>query len=946
MKRLFEKMIRKSASARTSNPAPALAIFALAATAALVATTLLPGCTTDTEDPSFDNPLDPVGGSGIPVVDSVRVMVGDGAVKITWSLPEGESADEYAIFRKRTTQFPEPEEDEELLDKVTETTFTDTRVRNGRQYAYRIAAGREGRFGERTEEFEAIPGLYTISVAGNAELTKERDVTVSYSVSGAQAVRLSESAGSFTEPWQSATGSSPWTLSSGDGQKTIYAQFRLTDGSETMPVFDTITLDTKATIESFTFAGNPVRSPGETIHFRLVAGETGGTATVTVDNVFSAVPLFDDGTGGDAVADDGIYERDLTIPPSTSVEDAEAKGAFTDEAGNQATEVPAPELLTIRKALEAVTLLSAVVAEPPDAASVTLRWSQSQEDEFSAYRLYRSEGATVDSTDERIHSETSKTGLDYTDEEVIEGRTYAYRVYVEDSFGRETGSNTWTAEVPNVRPPEAVTIEEPEAVSTSRIALSWNQPGDLDFASYRIYRNETGTVSEDDELVATITDIHTTYYDDTGLEENKKYYYRIYTADEGGLTARSNEVSAQTLTEGPEAVTLEEPTSISTSRIALEWSKSQDDDFEAYKLYRNETGAVSESDELVATITEVNTTYYDDTGLEENTTYYYRVYTRDATGLTARSNEVSARTLNEEPAAVTLEEPTDISTSRIALAWSKSEDDDFESYKLYRNETGAVSESDELVATITEVNTTYYDDTGLEENTTYYYRVYTRDATGLTARSNEVHARTLADEPSAVTLSEPTAVSTSRIALDWTESEDEDFEAYKIYRNETGAVSESDQLVTTITDLNLTYYDDTGLQENTTYYYRVYTQDESGFTTRSNEVEATTKNEAPPAVTLFQATAVGTTAATLSWEESEVHDFAFYRLYRDVISTVTTSSTLVVEMDDESFTSYRDTDLEPGTQYYYRVFVVDDADEAEATGSNTVSVETDETTDE
>ena len=839
MKRLFEKMIRKSA---------VLAAFALAGTAALVAATLLPGCTTDTEDPSFDNPLDPVGGSGIPVVDSVRVMVGDGAVRITWSLPEGETADEYAIFRKRVTEFPEPPEDEELLDEVTETTFTDTRVRNGRQYAYRIAAGREGRFGERTEEFEAIPGLYTISIAGNAELTKEREITVSYSVSGAQAVRFSESAGSFTEPWQSATGSSPWTLSSGDGEKTVYAQFRLTDGSETMPVFDTITLDTKATIESFTFAGDAVRSPGETIHFRLVAGETGGTATVTVDGVFSAVPLFDDGTGGDAVADDGIYERDLTIPPSTSVEDAEATGAFTDEAGNQATEVPAPELLTIREALEAVTLLSAVVSEPPDAASVTVRWSQSQEDEFSAYRLYRSEGAAVDSTDERIHSETSKTGLDYTDEEVIEGRTYAYRVYVEDTFGREIGSNTWTAEVPNVRPPEAVTIEEPEAVSTSRIALSWNQPGDLDFASYKIYRNETGTVSQDDEHVATITDVHTTYHDDTGLEENKKYYYRIYTSDEGGLTARSN--------------------------------------------------------------------------------------------------EVSARTLNEEPAAVTLQEPTDISTSRIALAWSKSEDDDFEAYKLYRNETGAVSENDELIVEITEVNTTYYDDTGLEENTTYYYRVYTRDATGLTARSNEVHARTLADEPSAVTLSEPTAVSTSRIALDWTESEDEDFEAYKIYRNETGAVSENDQLVTTITELNLTYYDDTGLRENTTYYYRVYTQDESGFTTRSNEVEATTKNEAPPAVTLFEATAVDSMAATLSWDESDVHDFAFYRLYRDVISTVTTSSTLVVEMDDESFTSFRDEDLEPGTQYYYRVFVVDDADEAEATGSNTVSVVTDETTDE
>jgi len=257
---------------------------------------------------------------------------------------------------------------------------------------------------------------------------------------------------------------------------------------------------------------------------------------------------------------------------------------------------------------------------------------------------------------------------------------------------------------------------------------------------------------------------------------------------------------------------------------------------------------------------------------------------------------------------------------------------------------GAVTENDLLVTEITNIHTTYYDDTGLEENTTYYYRVYTTDTGGATARGNEVRARTLADEPSAVTLSQPTAISTSRIALDWTESEDEDFESYTIYRNETGAVTESDLLVTTIGDINRTYYDDSGLRENTTYYYRVYTANEGGLTTRSNEVDATTKNEAPPAVTLHTATAVDSVAATLSWDASEAHDFAFYRLYRDVISTVTTSSTLVVEMDDESFTSYRDQDLEPGTQYYYRVFVVDDADDAKATGSNTVSVETDETT--
>ena len=125
------------------------------------------------------------------------------------------------------------------------------------------------------------------------------------------------------------------------------------------------------------------------------------------------------------------------------------------------------------------------------------------------------------------------------------------------------------------------------------------------------------------------------------------------------------------------------------------------------------------------------------------------------------------------------------------------------------------------------------------------------------------------------------------------------------------------------------FRDDAGLQENTTYYYRIYTEDTGGLSVRSNEVEARTRNEPPPAVTLYAATNVDSTAATLSWEASGVHDFAAYQLYRDEIATVTTASTLVVEMDAKEFTEFRDTELEPGTHYYYRVFVVDDAEEAE-----------------
>jgi hypothetical protein len=107
-------------------------------------------------------------------------------------------------------------------------------------------------------------------------------------------------------------------------------------------------------------------------------------------------------------------------------------------------------------------------------------------------------------------------------------------------------------------------------------------------------------------------------------------------------------------------------------------------------------------------------------------------------------------------------------------------------------------------------------------------------------------------------------------------------------------------------------------------------------------VETTTENEPPAAVLLQAATAIDTTAATLTWAQSSARDFAFYRLYRDVTPTVTTASTRVVEIDLRDATTFRDLDLEPATTYYYRLFVVDDGTNPgpKSTGSNTVTLTT------
>jgi len=605
----------------------------------------LAGCGTDTEEPSFLNPYDPVRGDDIPVPDSLGATIGDQRVTLQWRLPDGATVEEYAVFR-RIVDGEDAEEHEALLATTAESEFTDHGVRNSRTYAYSVAAGRDGRFGHRTAELEAQPGLYLVRIADEDQLTAERQVAVEFVAPGAVAVQLAEATEALTGVWRPLADVLTWTLSAGDGEKTLYARFRLADGAQTLPVGDSIRLDTRSEIRALAFDGDPVRAPGTTLHVRLDAGEPHGTATVEVSGVLETTVLFDDGSGGDAIAFDGVYERDVMLRAAAEAVDAAVIGRFTDEAGNIAASLTAARLLTVASAPTPVELLAAQLDEPPDAPGVTLQWTLSQEQQFTSYRLFRGATAPVDSSDRLVTTITRSTTLEHQDGDVVEGETYYYRIYVQDRVGLERGSNTLAVAVPNVRPPAAVSLQTPSAMNETAIALEWSMSGDGDFAAYRLYRDEEGAVTSDDTLVAEITDVEQTFYDDTGRRENTRYYYRIYVLDRAGLVARGNEVEATTANAPPPAVTLAAATEVDSSAATLSWSMSDAHDFAAYRLYRDEIPTVTTAATQVAELDDAEFVTFRDTGLTPGRHYYYRVFVVDdaADAALAGSNTISVET--------------------------------------------------------------------------------------------------------------------------------------------------------------------------------------------------------------------------------------------------------------------------------------------------------------
>lgn len=129
------------------------------------------------------------------------------------------------------------------------------------------------------------------------------------------------------------------------------------------------------------------------------------------------------------------------------------------------------------------------------------------------------------------------------------------------------------------------------------------------------------------------------------------------------------------------------------------------------------------------------------------------------------------------------------------------------------------------------------------------------------------------------------------------------------------------------------YFVRTGLEVVNAYVYGRFTDAAGNVAPPAAAPDRITIQSPPIAVLLQEPTTIAgnTTALSLRWTLNTDTDFASYQIRRARNATVSLSSTLVKEITDQHTTSYIDNGLDPGTQYYYRVYVFD------AAGNNTAS---------
>ena len=234
----------------------------------------------------------------------------------------------------------------------------------------------------------------------------------------------------------------------------------------------------------------------------------------------------------------------------------------------------------------------------------------------------------------------------------------------------------------------------------------------------------------------------------------------------------------------------------------------------------------------------------------------YKVYAVDASGnlSSASSNSVTVATTYNLPA------PNNFSASgtsnTVTLSWNSVSG--ALSYTLYWDNVSGIDSSDNR---ITPISTDNYTHSGLDNGTTYYYKVAAVDSTGtMGTLSSEVNASTPLPAPDNLSASG----ANNTITLTWNSVSGAT--SYTLYWDNVSGIDNSDTPITPITNDNYTH---SNMDNGSIYYYKVAAVNSSGTGTLSSVASALLSSYVKDSASLSGHT-FAITSAAMNWNNAKV----------------------------------------------------------------------------
>lgn len=187
-------------------------------------------------------------------------------------------------------------------------------------------------------------------------------------------------------------------------------------------------------------------------------------------------------------------------------------------------------------------------------------------------------------------------------------------------------------------------------IGNAKLSLSWANPSDADFAGVKVIRKEGG-YPESITDGAQVYDGTDTSYVDEGLTNDTTYYYRAFTYDTsqnyndamvGQQVSGTPKLNADITPPGPITSFVADA---GNAKVDLSWANPTDEDFVGVKIRRQTVGYPTTIDDGIE-VYNGSATSFEDTTVENGTTYYYRAFPYDTAGnynTTTEGQQISAK---------------------------------------------------------------------------------------------------------------------------------------------------------------------------------------------------------------------------------------------------------------------------------------------------------------
>ncbi len=366
------------------------------------------------------------------------------------------------------------------------------------------------------------------------------------------------------------------------------------------------------------------------------------------------------------------------------------------------------------------------------------------------------------------------------------------------------------------------------------------------------------------------------------------------------------------------------PSNVSSANITInsatiKWTdnSNNEDGFEIYRSSSATEGFVKIG------ITPANATEFNNSSLDANATYYYKILAFNSVGKSAFTPVFSLTTLPDSIATLPLA-PSNVTSANISknsatIKWTDNSSNE-SGFQIQR----AINNGNFTILRFLESNQTTFVDNDIEENITYSYRIRAFNIVGYSNFSNTLNIFiTPQDVPpgAPINFNSP-YIGSFLIELEWADMSNNE-NGFELYR------ADSTLLFNRIlsTEPDITQYTDTSdIQPLSVYYYLLRAFNDFGYSAFSDTVRIFTydgKLPAPPSS--LDVSDINTDNISLKWRDNSYNEQGF------IIKRAPYPSEdfEIIYTTSPNLSSYVDSYLELGVTYLYTVSAINEVGESD-----------------